>query len=173
MAERDDPHGVFGALLSGYDRLSRHLMRRPGTRCDAQDVMQDAWLRLARVQDGEEMSNPAAYVGQVVRNLAIDRLRAQRVRERHFTTAEIPDQPADAPSAERIVDFRQRVARLEEIVAELPPRQREVFLLHKFDGLSHSEIATRLGISRSAVEKLIMKALAQCRDGLGDLLDDL
>ncbi|MEL5879205.1 sigma-70 family RNA polymerase sigma factor [Cereibacter sphaeroides] len=173
MAERDDPHGVFGALMSGYDRLSRHLTRRPGTLCDAQDVMQDAWLRLAKVQDVEEMSSPAAYVGQVVRNLAIDRLRAQRVRERHFTAAEVHDQPADLPSAERIVDFRQRLARLEEIVAELPPRQRQVFLLHKFDGLSHSEIATRLGISRSAVEKLIMKALAQCRDGLGDLLDDL
>ena len=44
--------------------------------------------------------------------------------------------------------------------------------MHKYDGLSHSEIALRLGISRSAVEKLVMKALARCRDGLGDLLDD-
>ncbi|ULB12409.1 sigma-70 family RNA polymerase sigma factor (plasmid) [Cereibacter azotoformans] len=173
MSEREDPHGVFGALISGYDRFTRRLTRRPGSVRDAQDVMQDAWLRLARVQDVEDMSSPAAYVGQVVKNLAIDRLRAQRVWERHFATAEFHDQPADLPSAERIVDFRQRVARLGEIIAELPPRQRQVFLLHKFDGLSHSEIAARLGISRSAVEKLIMKALAQCRDGLGDLLDDL
>ncbi|WP_449045432.1 RNA polymerase sigma factor [Paracoccus versutus] len=173
MGERDDPHGVFGALMSGYDRLTRRLTRRLGTVSDAQDVMQDTWLKLARAQDVQDISSPGAYVGQVAENLAIDRLRAQGVRERYFTTAEFHDRPADLPSAERIVDFRQRVARLEAIIADLPARQRQVFLMHKFDGLSHSDIASRLGISRSAVEKLIMKALAQCRDGLGDLLDDL
>ncbi|MBX8814512.1 RNA polymerase sigma factor, partial [Ochrobactrum sp. MR34] len=53
----------------------------------------------------------------------------------------------------------------------LPPRQRDVFLMHKFDGLSHTEIAQKLGITRSGVEKLIMKALAHCREHLGKHLE--
>ncbi|MNL68404.1 putative RNA polymerase sigma factor FecI [compost metagenome] len=74
-------------------------------------------------------------------------------------------------SVDRVIDYRQRLAALERVIADLPSRQREVFLMHKFDGLSHSEIAAELGITRSAVEKLIMKALAACRDRLDGLLD--
>lgn len=171
MSGRDDPKGVFRALIEGYGDLGRRLNRRLATSIDAQDVLQETWLKLARTAGLPDVSNPKAYVGQIAGNLAIDHIRAQKVRDRYFAPVEFHDMPAEAPSAERIVDYRQRVARLEAIIAELPSRQREVFLLHKFDGLSHSEIAERLGISRSAVEKLVMKALASCRDGLGDLLD--
>jgi RNA polymerase sigma factor (sigma-70 family) len=171
MNRRDDPKSVFRALIEGYDDLGRRLNRRLATSIDAQDVLQETWLKLARTAGLPDVLNPKAYVGQIAGNLAIDLIRAQKVRDRYFAPTEFHDMPAETPSAERIVDYRQRVARLEAIIAELPRRQREVFLLHKFDGLSHSQIAERLGISRSAVEKLVMKALASCRDGLGDLLD--
>ncbi len=172
MSGRDDPKGVFRALVDSYGDLSRRLNRRLTTSLDAQDVLQDTWLKLARTAGLADVANPKAYVGHVAGNLAIDHLRAQKVRERYFPPTEAYDAPENAPSAERIVDYRQRVACLKKIIQTLPDRQREVFLLHKFDGMSHSEIADRLGISRSAVEKLVMKALASCRDGLGDLLDD-
>ena len=172
MSWRDDPQGVFRALIDGYDDLGRRLSRKLVKSIDAQDVLQEAWLKLARSAGRSDIVNPKAYVGHIAGNLAIDHIRAQKVRDRHFAAVEFHEMPTDAPSAERIIDYRQRIARLEAIIAELPSRQREVFLLHKFDGLSHSEIAERLGISRSAVEKLVMKALASCRDGLGDLLHE-
>ncbi len=172
MSGRDDPKGVFRALIESYGDLSRRLNRRLARSIDAQDVLHETWLKLARTAVLPDVANPKAYVSHIAGNLAIDHVRAQRVRDRYFSAVEFHEIPADAPSTERIVDYRQRVARLEAIIRELPGRQREVFLLHKFDGLSHSEISERLGISRSAVEKLVMKALASCRDGLGDLLDD-
>lgn len=171
MSGCDNPTGVFGALIGSYGELTKRLTRRLGTCADAQDVLQDTWLKLARTAVVHEISNPTSYVGHVAGNLAIDRMRAQRVRNRYFLPGDFHSIPADVPSTERIVDYRQRVARLEAIIDALPHRQREVFLMHKFDGLSHSEIASRLDVSRSAVEKLVMKALASCRDGLGDLLD--
>lgn len=171
MSGGENPKGVFGALIGSYGELTQKLTRRLGTRADAQDVLQDTWLKLARSAAINDISNPKSYVGQVAGNLAIDRARAQRIRDRYFAPGDFHSIPADTPSAERIVDYRQRIARLEAIIDGLPRRQRDVFLMHKFDGLSHSEIANRLGVSRSAVEKLVMKALASCRDGLGDLLD--
>ena len=54
---------------------------------------------------------------------------------------------------------RQRLARLVAGVEQLPPQVAAAFRLHKFDGLTHGEVAARLGVSRSAVEKYIMSAL--------------
>lgn len=104
-------------------------------------------------------------------NLALDHIRGQRSRGHYFAQEETFDSADEAPSPESTVDYRQRLARLEQAVSELPDRQRQVFLMHKFDGMSHAEIAAELGITRSAVEKLVMKALAHCRDRLGDLID--
>ena len=58
--------------------------------------------------------------------------------------------------------------RLERAIDDLPRRQREVILLHKFEGLSYSAIAERLGISKNTVMVHMMRALAHCRDRLAD-----
>jgi RNA polymerase sigma-70 factor (ECF subfamily) len=65
----------------------------------------------------------------------------------------------DAPSAEAVVAGRQRLAALNAAVADLPDKTRTVFSLHKFEGLSYAEVAARLEISRSSVEKHMMDAL--------------
>ena len=136
MTGSRDPKGMLGMLIGSYGDLTRRLARKLGAVSDAQEVLQETWIKLASVPEGHEISNPQSYVVSVADNLAIDRLRAQRVRKRHFTGSEAPDLPDDIPSVERVLDYRQRLARLEAIVAALPPRQREVFLMHKFDGLS-------------------------------------
>ena len=65
----------------------------------------------------------------------------------------------DAPSPETVAAGRQRLAKLVEALDCLPAKTRTVFRLHKFDGLSHAEVAQRLGISRSSVEKHMIDAL--------------
>ncbi|NPD14902.1 RNA polymerase sigma factor [Xinfangfangia sp. D13-10-4-6] len=172
MSHSEDPKSIFAALAGSYSELTRRLARRLGHHADAQDVMQETWIRLARSEVPAQVSSPKSYVARVAGNLAIDHMRAQTRHERQFGADPEAVVADDAPSAERVLDYRQRIARLNAVIAGLPPRQREVFLMHKFDGLSHSEVASRLGISRSAVEKLVMKALASCRDGMGDLLDE-
>ena len=62
---------------------------------------------------------------------------------------------------------QQRLSHLAAALAELPPRRREAFVLHKFDGLSQVEVAERMGISLSMVEKHIASALLHCKRRLG------
>jgi RNA polymerase sigma factor (sigma-70 family) len=167
----EDNNRIRSGFISGYTELLRHVTRRLGRDADAGDVVQDTFLRIQRIPAGAEIQNTRSYLYRMADNLALDYLRTRQSRQRYFSTEEFADPADESPSPESIVDYRQRLARLEQAIAELPPRQKEVFLLHKFDGLSHAEIAEQLGISRSAVEKLVMKALAHCRDRLGDPID--
>ncbi|MDX3926017.1 MAG: RNA polymerase sigma factor [Shinella sp.] len=152
--------------------LLRFLRRRGASEENAADLMQDAFVRLAGIEPagGAAVTNPRAYLFRISRNLSIDHARTLAIQNRYMQPGQ-PDDVADlTPSVETAIDFRQRVERLERVIAQLPERQREVFLLHKYEELSHSEIASRLGISKSMVEKHMIKALAYLRDNLTDLM---
>ncbi|MFT4003848.1 MAG: RNA polymerase sigma factor, partial [Rhizobium sp.] len=155
----DRKRNILDSFVASYADLLRHLSRNLGKDVDADDVMQDTFLRLQRMPIETDVANPKTYLFRVVDNLALDHIRGQRAAGRHFASDEIFDSVDGSPSPEHVVDYRQRLARLEQAVAELPSRQRQVFLMHKFDGMSHAEIARELGITKSAVEKLVMKAL--------------
>ena len=148
-----------------YEELTGYLTRRLGSPGAARDVVHDTYLRLQGLETVPDLSNPRAYLFRVADNIALDRLRADGRRDKRFVASELgEDRDSGEPSAEDVLAQRQRVRLLAEVIDELPPRQREVFLMHKFDGLSHAEIAEKLGISRSMVEKHVMRALAFCRD---------
>ncbi|MGF6175842.1 RNA polymerase sigma factor [Ensifer sp. 4252] len=162
---------ILQVLTESYGDLARHVARRFKGRADADDVIQDTYLRVRNIPSDAPIQNPKAYLFRMADNVAVDHVRRRVAQERHISPTEVPDMESGEVSADQVVDYRQRLAALERVIADLPPRQREVFLMHKFDGLSHSEIAAELGITRSAVEKLIMKALATCRERLDGLLD--
>lgn len=158
------PKSLLEIFASRYADIVRHVTRRHGRDADAEDVVQDAYLRARETPPDAEIRNPLAYALRMADNLAIDHLRRRRAQGRRIMTGVEADAEDDRPDAHEVLEQRARLARLEQAIRDLPDRQREAFLLHKFDGLSHSEVAARLGISRSGVEKLVMKALAQCRD---------
>jgi RNA polymerase sigma-70 factor (ECF subfamily) len=170
MAE-DRKKTISAVFLATYNELSRHLSRRLARKADAEDVLQNTFLRIQKIPADAEIANPRSYLFRMADNLAIDHTRSQRAIERHVKTEEPVDKADESPLPERVVDYRQRLSRLRQAVSELPDRQRQVFLMHKFDGMSHAEIANELGITKSAVEKLIMKALAHLRDRVGHLID--
>ncbi len=162
---------AIGILIDNHDEIVRYVRRRVGAHADVNDIVQDAFFRLRNLPPDIRIENPRSYVFRVADNLAMDRMRRTAAQKRYISAQELGDAPAAAPSPEEVTDYRQRLARLREVVDGLPERQRAAFLMHKFDGLSHAEVATRMGISRSGVEKLVMKALATCRDELAGLLD--
>lgn len=170
MTEKKKP-SMVQLLTDSYSELVRHVTRRLGGPADADDVVQDTFLRVQKIPQDTDIQNPRSYLFRMADNVATDHLRSRVARGRHLVVTDAEYVEADDASAERVVDYRQRMAVLERAIANLPSRQRQVFLMHKFDGLSHQEIAAELGITRSAVEKLVMKALAACRDSLDGLLD--
>lgn len=162
---------LFRTFVDSYNELVRHLTVKLRSRSDADDVAQETFLKISRMGGDTVVENPRSYLFRMADNAAIDHLRRQKVRTRFVSGEPDIERPAEEPSPEEQADYRQRLALLARIVDDLPPRQKQAFVLHKFDGLGHQEIAARLGISRSAVEKLLMKALATCRDRLEEHLE--
>ncbi len=138
-------------------------MRNPE---EAEDLLQELYIRLSRVPERTDIQDVGAYLFRSAMNLARDfqrdRSRAQ-TREGHWVDSQstvLGDESIDdAPSAERAYDAKQRLATIRAVVDELSPQCRRVFVMHKFQGFSHQQVADSLGISRSTVEKHMHVAL--------------
>ena len=146
--------------------LVRFFTARLRSAAAAEDLVQDIYVRHSGLEGGGEIQNPMAYLYRLGSNLMLDRLRGER-RTAHRDGAWLDSQTTRVgvhevsaePSAETAVAARQRLAALTEALTELSPQTQRVFRMHKFEGLSHPEVAAALGISRSAVEKHMMAAL--------------
>lgn len=148
-----------------FDELSRFLSRRVSTSDAAAELTQDVFVRLAeKGKDIDSIRHPRGYLYRSAKNLAVD---AWRLAEEQATVVFEDDAVSDAvDSPETILQHRETLATLLEAIENLPPRCREVFLLHRFEDLSYPAIAERMGISVSAVEKQMMRAMKACRHAL-------
>lgn len=152
------------------NELRRFLFSRLRCSEDAADVVQDAFVRVLMLGDDYEIQHPRGLLYRTALNLTVDRLRSRSAQPdctADFALAE--DLAAEDPDPESVLDMQQRLQILQEAIAELPPKCRTVFMMHKFENLSYTEISASLGISRNMVEKHIIKALAYCRKRLDEL----
>lgn len=152
----------FDACASSLLRL---LSARLGNRSDAEDLLQDMWLRLASADTGP-IANPPAYLHRMALNLANDLVREQirrRGREAAWSDVMIAEHGADAidpsPSPEQALLGRRELEQVQTALLTLPDRAGEVFRRHRLEGHSHAEVASAMGISRSAVEKHMATAI--------------
>lgn len=140
-------------------RLRRFVRGRVATREDAEDVIQEAYLRVLRYSADHAVESQERLLFSAAKNLAVDSRRRRFVRTRTATDYAVLEACAQTwPDAHEVVYASQRLNKVETAVAQLPPRCREVFLIHRLDGLSYSQIAVQLGISVSAVEKHMARA---------------
>jgi RNA polymerase sigma factor (sigma-70 family) len=144
--------------------LRRRLLQRGrSSRKDIDDLIQEGFLRLCRYQHEQQVPvrDPVAFLLDVVERVHIDRVRRATITQRIFSdrpleeidcvdTGSLPEQDAEVA---------ELIERIERTLAAANPRTREAFLLHRFDGMSYTEIAERLGISTRAVTNHIAKAL--------------
>lgn len=143
------------------------VQRRVGSQ-DAEDVMQDAYVRLLQHSDPISIENPRAYLYQISANLATDHDRARAVRTRHHAATEALEQiasPGPGPDAEAA--HHERLRHLAGAMAQLPETCRTALVLCRIEGYSYTEVARRLAISESMVAKHLNRAMRHCRDLLG------
>lgn len=152
-------------LIQVYrDDLQRFLTRRLNCADTAADIIQEVFLRLTQHGFNQHLSNPRAFLFQVAANLATDHQRRCRSQSNHLSEEAIPTEiPDPSPPIETVLFNKYQVMVLKQAIAELPPKCREVFILHKFEHLSYAEVAIRLGISKSTVVKHMVKALEYCK----------
>lgn len=171
MADSLPQSGLQAAFLDHRAQLLRFIAARGGG-ADAEDVLQDIWLRISAAQSGP-VGNPLFYLHRVANTVLIDRYRARRqatLRDRAWSETQGGSDIAvsDAPSAERIMLARDLARAVEELLAGLhPPRVAAIFRRHRIDGVAQRQIAAEFGISQSTVEadlRIAYRALAGLRE---------
>lgn len=159
-------HDLVAAYFEQRDALGRFFRARLGAQADIEDLLQDLYLKVSAASPDQEVRDPRAWLYRLSSNLMMDRVRSGRratARDGAWRQVSHSIGPSedihDAPDAEQVVAGRERLAAVVTALADLPDRTRQVFRMHKFEGLSYAEVAARLGISRSSVEKHMMDAL--------------
>lgn len=141
-------------------RVRAALMRRGRTGPDADDLVQEAWIRLACYERDQDVQQPEAFLMRTALNLSIDAHRTRASRGEDVCLEQVVLIDAQ-PSAEATLLAKERMARLTACIGRLSDKRREVFLAQRVEGLSYQEIAARHRISVSAVEKHVAKAMLQ------------
>lgn len=145
--------------------LRRRLQSRVGSGEEANDIVHEAFARLIGAASFQRLRQPDAFLGRIVRNLLIDRARRLSARSVHVPLDEAGEVPVRAEQ-EDLIEAEQMADRYRKAVASLPPRMREVFLLHRVEELDYREIAARLQISVRTVEWHFAEAIVRIGKGL-------
>jgi RNA polymerase sigma-70 factor (ECF subfamily) len=161
-----NPHDFARLYRATVAPLRRYLTRFLGDSAEAQDVAHDAYLRVKPVIETQPVAKPEALLYTTARRLAINQLKRRQISPLAATTDQADAAPATAPGVVQQVMARQELQQLEEAIAALPAGCRSVLLLRKVELLSHQEIASRLGIAISTVEKQHARALRLLRTAL-------
>lgn len=145
--------GIFSCVTAA-------LVRRGRSEQDAEDLVQDAWIRLASHDAEDDIKQPGAFLMRTALNLSVDAHRMRQSRGEHVAIEEavLID---TTPTAEAVLLARERVVRLSDCLARLTEKTRTIFLLHRVEGQTYQEIARQQGIAISTVERHVAKAMLQ------------
>jgi RNA polymerase sigma-70 factor (ECF subfamily) len=168
---QDRSERIAGWVRKWNSGLTRFLERRVPARIDAQDLAQEVYLRLLRVEGFDSIAEPQAYLYRVAANVASEwRLRA--CHSKPHGADELETLLADA-SPEAELDEAQFSAALDRALRELPPMVRGVMFLKLRDGMSHQEIAERLGVTVRIVRRCITRGYGELRQRLAGARSEL
>lgn len=173
---------AFEQLVQSYDqnvlRLALNLLRSPE---DASDVYQEAFLRVYRnLQTFRFDCSFQTWLYRIVTNLCVDQVRKRRVRKEESSVIEtgegrldrtevMPEQRAQA-DPERALISRQLSSKIQDVLAELTPRERMVFQMRHYQGMRLRAIGEVLGTSEEAAKNCLFRATQKMRAALGDFV---
>lgn len=169
VAMSDDPtksRDLASLYRATITPLRRYLARMLGNPAEAQDVAHDAYLRVYPNGEDSTARQPEAVLYTTARRLAINRLKRRSISPIDSAPTALESSASAAPGVAQQVMARQELTLLQAAIAELPEGCRTVLLLRKVELLSHREIADRLGIAISTVEKQHARALRLLRAAL-------
>jgi RNA polymerase sigma factor (sigma-70 family) len=148
-------------------RVARRYVRCP---CLAEDIVQDALLRILSNEPPPDIESARAWLCRMVRNLAIDRARRIGAESRMFAVAEseaaYPQPAADGDCPVAGLLARESLRVVESALEQLPERIRAAFLMHRLDGVSQKDVAQKMGVSRALVCDFVRRGHDHCLKAL-------
>ena len=150
---------LLATFLRHQNELLQFLTYKVCCNVVADDLLQETYLRIARIPNDSEIVNKRAFVYRIADNLAVDHLRGvtrQHKRDGGGVTEEII---CTRPEPDTVLSGLQQMEMLEKYIYELPLQSRTVFLMCRVEGKSYSEVAKELGISGRTVENHVYKAM--------------
>ena len=145
-------------LLRGA--LARYFARHLQDRSEVDDLVQDVFLRIVKRGGASGLENFEGYVFETAASVLNDRFRRRRARHADRHVEFDPDLHGQAElGPDRVLAGRQALRETTTALMKLPERTRNVFVLRRLEGLPYGEIARRLGLSVSAVEKHMVRAM--------------
>jgi RNA polymerase sigma-70 factor (TIGR02957 family) len=141
--------------------------RMTGSVADAEDIVQEAFARLTRVQrDGTEVAEPKAYLATTATRLAINHLQSARFRRESYVGAWLPEPVVTEPGPEEHAEMADSLSMAFLVVLEsLSPTERAVFLLHEVFGYDHKEVAEIVGKSEANARQILARARRHVDEG--------
>ena len=153
-------------IVDHYASLTTFFRRRLARSNDAEDLVQEAYLRLIRSDsgNGRSIQNPEAYLFTVAANLVREHAVLNKRAALQVDVEQVaPEWLAVDDAAPATLDDMRRQREIDEALATLSPGQRTAMLLHYREGLTYAEAAVRMGTSANMVKKHIARALVTCR----------
>jgi RNA polymerase sigma factor (sigma-70 family) len=138
----------------------RRVSRRTGGYTDTEDLVQSAFERMQRYSATRQVDNPAAFLVRTAVNIRLDAYRREKLLGKRQFPKDFEDYANNLPLQDEVLAARARLERVKSGIKQLPPRTREIFLMHRLEGTKYSDIARHVGISESAVEKHVARATA-------------
>lgn len=165
--ERESRHGrahFLRVFLSRRSQMEALVSRRVGCRATAADLVQDLFLRFWR-RPLVQVEELGTYLLRCAGNIAIDHLRSETSRGRIHQQWE-PEGEAQGDEPQAALEASNDLRQVEAALRRLPERTRHIFLLNRIHGRTYADIAKVMGVSQSAVEKHMMRALEACKASL-------
>ena len=161
---------VFDSFFKSHSKLLRNFIYyKFGDLEQAEDIVQDSFVKLWKNCKDVPLEKAKSYIYTVANNFAISIARHQKVKFKYQNYIVDRKQDRTNESPEFLVLEEEFKDKLNKAIANLPDRQREVFLLSRIDKKTYKEIADMSNVSVKAIEKLMHKALVALRDKIGNV----
>ena len=159
--------GIADAFVENAKFLRRYVRQFVNSHQEAEDVAQEAFVRAFVAEKKTRIEQPKAFLFQVARNVALTELK-KKSRQIYQCIDDLSESELGmvGRSEDDQMETMELLDTYREVVSALPPKCRNVFILRKVYGFKHREIAEKMGISVSSVEKYVRQGILACQDRL-------
>jgi RNA polymerase sigma factor (sigma-70 family) len=141
--------------------LIRYFSRRLLPQHEVEDLVHDVLVRLVRNKDFAGAESARGYVFQTANSVLVDYVRRRaRSRAEQHTSFDVDALVGEVLGPERVLQGKEELVRITAVLMEFPELTRTIFVLRRIEGMKYKDIAVRLGLSLSAVEKHMRRAVA-------------